>query len=95
MNQSEIEQMLIDIVCQLQETSGRVEIAVNLDTRPILDMPGFDSLNGVEATIEALDRLNLNLDFDNVFVDAEKTLTIQQAAARLLGCVPKQPVKHD
>ena len=55
MNQTELEEMLIEVVCRLQELSGREKVSVTSDTKPVLDMPGFDSLNGVEATVEVLD----------------------------------------
>ena len=90
MKQDEIEGMLIAVVCELQELSGREAIPVSATTRPVLDMPGFDSLNGVEATIDALDRLKLDLDFNNVFVENDKALTIRQAASRLVACMAKQ-----
>lgn len=94
MNQTEIEQMLIDIVCNLQELSGREKVEISAGTRPIEDVPGFDSLNCVEATIDAVDKLDKNLDFNNVFFDDNKALTIQQAAVRLLSCITKQPAKQ-
>ena len=96
MNQTEIEQMLIDVVCQLQELSGREKVPVTADTKPVLDMPGFDSLNGVEATVEVLDRLKLDLDFNNVFIDEDKkkALTIRQAGARLRGCMERATAKQ-
>jgi hypothetical protein len=91
--QSEVEKMLIDVVCEIQNLSGRTAVPVSGLTCPILDVPGFDSLNGVEATIEAIDRLNQELDYNNVFVDNDKALTIREAATRLLGCIQKKP-KH-
>ena len=93
MNQTQIEKMLIDIVCNLQELSGREKVEVSAKTNPIEDVPGFDSLNCVEATIEATEHLNRNLDFNNVFFDDNKALTIQQAAVRLMNSVSKQPAK--
>lgn len=89
MIQTEIEQMLIAVVCDIQRLSGREAVPVSVATCPIYDMPGFDSLNGVEATVDALGRLGLDLEFNNVFVEQDKALTIQQAAARLFGCIPK------
>ena len=94
MNQTQIEKMLINIVCNLQELSGREKVEISAGTRPIEDVPGFDSLNCVEATIEAIDQLDKNLDFNNVFFDDNKSLTIQQAAVRLLSCITKQPAKQ-
>lgn len=93
MNQAEIEKMLIEIVCDLQELSGRERVEISPETRPLEDIPGFDSLNCVEATIDAIDRLDKNLDFNNVFFDDNQALTIQQAATRLLSCITKQPAK--
>jgi acyl carrier protein len=85
MNQTELEEILIEVVCRLQELSGREKVSVTSDTKPVLDMPGFDSLNGVEATVEVLDRLKLDLGFNDVFIaeDKNKALTIREAAARL------------
>lgn len=83
MEQIEIEIMLIAIVTNLQVMSGREELAVTRDTDPLEDLPDFDSLNGVEATVDAMEQLELDLDFNNVFVKDEKTLTIAEAAERL------------
>lgn len=93
MNQTQIEEMLINIVCNLQDLSGREKVEVSAKTSPIEDVPGFDSLNCVEATIEATERLNRNLNFDDVFFDDNKALTIQQAAARIMSNIAKQPTK--
>lgn len=90
MTQGEIEQMLIKIVCEIQTLSGRETVDVSNATRPVLDMPGFDSLNGVEATVEAIDKLQQDLKFNNVFVEDDKALTIHQAASRLLSCISKK-----
>jgi acyl carrier protein len=89
MTQTEMEQLLIDVVSNIQEVSGREKSGITIGSRPVLDVPGFDSLNGVEATVDALDRLALDLEFNNVFVDNEKALTIRQAAVRLLSCLPQ------
>jgi len=87
MNQTEIEQALIKAVCQTQESSGRDLINVTAETRPIGDLPGFDSLNGVETTVEAIAYIKRDLPFNNVFVaeNKAKALTIREAARRLLS----------
>ena len=90
MTQNEIEKLLVEVVCEIQNLSGRVAVPVSNGTRPVLDMPGFDSLNGVEATVDVVDRLQQNLDFSNVFVDNDRALTIQEAAARLFSCANKK-----
>ena len=87
MNKKEMEQLLIDAVRKIQEASGREVVAMGPAMRPVLDMPGFDSLNGVEATVEVLSRLNLQLEFNNAFVEDARALTIGEAAERLMGCL--------
>ena len=87
MNQEQIESMLIEVVCEIQKISGRPIVDVTADTKPVVDMPGFDSLNGVESTIEVSGRINKDVPFNNVFVDDKKALTIRQASVRLLSFI--------
>jgi hydroxypyruvate isomerase len=89
MNQNDIELALVKAVCRIHEISGREPIPVTIETIPLADMPDFDSLNGVEATVEILEELNTEADFNNIFVDNNVPLTIGQAAARLLNCLRK------
>jgi acyl carrier protein len=88
MTKSELEVLLIELVCMLQEMSGRGRFSVDANTKPVLDVPGFDSLNGVEVTVEVMDRLKIELDFNNVLVEDERALTIAQAAERLAMSLP-------
>ena len=86
MTQTEIEEALVKAVCHTQESSGRDLINVTLETRPIGELPGFDSLNGVEITVEIIEFIKKDLPFNNVFVaeNKAKALTISEAAKRLL-----------
>ena len=90
MTQMEMEKLLIDLVLKIQKLSGREASPVDGETKPVLDVPGFDSLNGVELTVELQDELKLELEFNNLLVDDDKALTIAEAAARLLACMPKK-----
>ena len=90
MTQVEAEAVIIDVICKIQQLSGREAVPITSNSCPITDMPGFDSLNGVEATIEVMNRLNLNLEFNNVLVNDSGALTVAAAAARLLSCIPKK-----
>jgi acyl carrier protein len=87
MTKSELEVLLIELVCTLQKISGREPVAIDANTKPVLDVPGFDSLNGVEVTVEVTDRLKIETDFNNVLVDDDRALTIAQAAERLAICL--------
>jgi acyl carrier protein len=87
MTKSELELLLIDTVCTLQKLSGREQVPIDADTKPILDVPGFDSLNGVEITVEVMDKLAIETDFNNVLIDDDRALTISEAAERLAVCL--------
>jgi hypothetical protein len=89
MNKEEIEQMLISVVRELQELSGREMVNISVDTRPTEDIPGFDSLNCVEATIDAAGRISKEVKFNNVFFDGTKSLCIKEAATRLFDEIQK------
>lgn len=87
MTKAELESVLAEIVRDLQVASGRAAPAVGAAHRPILDVDGFDSLNGVEATIELSSRLGQEFDFNNVFSEGSKALSISEAADRVLACM--------
>jgi len=87
MTKSELEVLLIKLVCALQKLSGREQVAIDADTKPILDVPGFDSLNGVEITVEVIDLLKIETDFNNLLIDDDRALTISEAAERLETCL--------
>lgn len=87
MTQAEIEQMLITTICAVQEESGREQVEVLPTTRPLVDIPDFDSLNGVEVTVDALVHLNIEVKFNNVLANGDKPLTVAEAAERLFKCV--------
>lgn len=90
MTQNELEEMLIAIVNEIQELSGREKTALSPASNPITDLPGFDSLNGVEATVEIITRININIKSDNVFVEDGKPLTIAQVAKNLMACLQEE-----
>ena len=89
MSNGEIERLLIDAVLAIQKMSGRKDVAMTASTRPLLDIPDFDSLNGVEATIETGGKLNFDIPFNNIFLnESKRALSIKEAAVRLARCLP-------
>jgi acyl carrier protein len=87
MNTVDIEALLIKIIEQIQEMSGRAISLVTTSTVPHEALPDFDSLNGVEVTVELLDALKLETGFNNVFIDGDKALSVKEAAERLHNCI--------
>jgi hypothetical protein len=85
MTQTEIEQILIELIKKIQSMSGRPGAEISPSTRPIVDLEEFDSLNGVELTVEVADRIKFDPDFNNILLADDKPLSIAEAAQRLLG----------
>jgi len=80
-----IESALMKAINSVEKASGRVSSKLDSGMRPIGDLRDFDSLNGVEVTIEVSSDLGIDVPFNDVFVDEKKgqSLTIAQAAHRL------------
>jgi acyl carrier protein len=93
MTQIEIELMLIKSVTELQELSGREPVIVTSDMTPLEDLEDFDSLNGVEVTVDIFEKMQLDLEFNNVFLMDARVLSIKEAATRISEQILKGP-KH-
>ncbi|MFZ6731261.1 hypothetical protein ACO0LG_04985 [Undibacterium sp. Ji42W] len=83
MTQSEIEFLLIQAVAEIQEHSGRAPVVITSDMTPLEDLEDFDSLNCVEVTVEIFEKIQLNLEFNNIFLMDNKVLSIKEAATRI------------
>ena len=73
MDKQHIQQVLIEVLTEIQTNSGLPVIEIDEDTRPIGDLPGFDSLTGIEATVELTHRLGHQMTDENIFVSAKGT----------------------
>jgi acyl carrier protein len=80
MTRSDVKNLLIAVVCQIQKASGREVFEISGDTIPIRDLPGFDSLNGAEVTVEISTKLGKELKVSSVLVADGKFLSINEAA---------------
>ncbi len=87
MTVNEAVDVIIGILQELhdpQEQSCRPYSEITPDCCPIYDLPGFDSLSGLEVTMELEDKLGLELieDGKNILVseDKNKPLTIKESA---------------
>lgn len=95
MNRKEIVDSLSEILIEFQEDVTNDVADIDEDTRPIGDLPGFDSLAGIDATVHCVERFGLN-DSDEVqslFVgeDAQGrpcALTVGQVADRIMELGP-------
>lgn len=82
MNKTEAIRVIIDVLTDIQLTSGRAPTQISKDTCPISGLEQFDSLNGVEATVELSDRLDIDLPGVNAFMndDGTQALTVSEIA---------------
>ncbi|MGA2031211.1 MAG: hypothetical protein ABSG68_03050 [Thermoguttaceae bacterium] len=87
MNRAEVVKVIVAVLAELQSISGRPETQISEGTCPIGDLDHFDSLNGVEASVELSDRLGIDLPGVNAFVNEKgtKALTISEVADAICG----------
>jgi acyl carrier protein len=79
----EIQKIVLEVVCGIQEQSGRPLPEVVCGTlRPIGDFEGFDSLNSVEVTVQLTEKLGCEID-GNPFVNGRRALKVDEVAKRL------------
>lgn len=82
MEKAEAVRIVADVLADIQVVSGREMSAISESTCPIGDLAEFDSLNGVEATVELSSRLGFDLPGVNAFVNESgtKALTVSEVA---------------
>lgn len=83
MSRDEALQMVCNAIAQIQEQSGRAVDLLNEDSRPFVDVDGFDSLNGVEVTALLLEDLSFGPDFNPFTPLDDGDLTVGEIANRL------------
>ncbi len=87
MTRKHAEAAVIGAITEIQEMSGRECIDISGTTIPICGVPGFDSLNGLEATVEIAEHLKMEIPNEtNIFTNeaGDQALTVSQIANRLL-----------
>lgn len=77
MDKDQVIKVITDVLADMQSTSGRKPATVTGNTCPIGDLDGFDSLNGVEASVELCDRLGVDLPGVNAFVNEQGTRALK------------------
>lgn len=92
MDKSKIIEKIVAAVTQIQETSGRVVGPYGPGTRPFTDVEGFDSLNGVEATVIISESLSRDLP-ESIFLakDGHRRLSIGEIANSLCEIMGVEP----
>ena len=90
MERIEVRNAVIEVVRETQRMSGRPDDGLITEvTVPIGDLIGFDSHNGIEATLLLETRLGRALP-DNLFTDDanRRALALAEIVARILALEP-------
>lgn len=85
MSNQEIETVIVQVLEDVQKTSGRKWNGLNADQKPIGDLDGFDSLSGIETTVMIEERFECNLGAESVFVSesGKRALMVGQIVERV------------
>jgi acyl carrier protein len=87
MKPTEARDRIVKAIVQIQENSGR-EIPKNISGRfkPIGDLEGFDSLNGLELSVMIAAEFDIDTQ-DNLCIseDGRRALTVTEMVARVCG----------
>lgn len=80
MDREKVMKVVVSEVEKVQESSGREKCDIDIQTRPIGDTTGFDSLNGIEVTVALSESLDHEFSDNNLFVssDGQKALSIEE-----------------
>jgi len=87
MDKSKTIEVITQVLQGLQSTSGRGGQQISQETCPIGDLDQFDSLNGVEATVELSDQIGFDLPDVNIFVNEDGTKA--RTVAEIADCICK------
>lgn len=91
MSRDEALQMVCNAIAQIQTESGRAVDVLTENSRPFVDVDGFDSLNGEEVTALLLEEISFEADLNPFAPVDDGDLTIGQVADRLAaGATVKQ-----
>ena len=87
MTRQQAEAAVIGAIVEIQEMSGRECLNIGANTKPIGDVPEFDSLNAFEATVEVAARLRMEIPNEaNIFINeaGDRVLSVREIAGRLM-----------
>ena len=83
-NKEDIVEVLISLLAKIQKISGREVPKIDKKTVPIGDLPGFDSLNGLELVFMLPDKIAWSGDNLCVSENGKKALNVEEISKRLL-----------
>ena len=98
MEKQEIVTKVVQAVARVQEASGRSSGGIDVSSRPVQDVEGFDSLCGLEATVMLSESLGVHLPEDhNPFVsrNGNRALSVNEIADTLCTYMGQRSFQND
>lgn len=97
MARQQIQQLLMEVLTQIQLDGGHPLVDMNEDTCPLDEIPGFDSLTAIEATVELVRRLEREIPAESIFVNSEgkRILSIREITERLYELLNPEVASYD
>jgi len=86
MDRKHLFQVITNTLTQIQEMSGREVPGITGRTVPIKDLPGFDSLTGLEFTVMLPSEFKLKEENLCVSEDGTRALCIDEIVDRIMEC---------
>ncbi len=85
MENEALEQVMVEVVCDLQRTLGHPTSEVTRNTSPHKDLSWFDSHLALLAAVEIETRIKCSMPDENIFAtkDGQRLLRISEVAANL------------
>ena len=85
MDRKQIYDLVVKTLESIQELSGREKVNINEDTVPIGQLPGFDSITGVELSMMISEHIPMKKNVRLcVSDDGKKALSIRRIVDRLV-----------
>ena len=86
MTRNEVERLLIEALREIQAQSGRGVPEITDETRPLKDLPGFDSHNDLEVAVELAEPFQLDEKMRLCLSDdGTRPLSIREIVDRIMA----------
>lgn len=76
--------LIVETLKQVQELGGRAWVELKEESRPLVDLEGFDSLMAIEATALIEGKLGKPIADENLFAPNGRPLSLKQICERVV-----------
>jgi acyl carrier protein len=92
--ESKVRELLVRVLMDVQEMSGREVIEITDDLSPLEDLEGFDSLNATEACTLLSDLVGQEIELDVFERHRDRHATVRDIVKRLCRVLNATEVGH-